>query len=304
MNSLTHRLARNVVDLWGDRGVTWLEQLPAIIAQCEQRWALTAMAPFEDLSYNYIAPAIRTDGTEVALKIGVPNRELNTEIEALLVFEGRGSAKLLEVDREGGALLLERLWPGAQLWSVSDDDEAIRIAAHVMRQLWREVSVDHPFPTVNRWAEGLTRMRRHFNGTTGPLPKVLVEKAEGLFKELLDSMADSVLLHGDLHQGNILSGQREPWLAIDPKGVVGEPAYEVGALLRNISDRQLEREQPSRIMARRVDVLAEELGFDRNRLLGWGLAQAVLSAWWSIEDHGEGWEWAIRCAELMDEVMV
>ena len=304
MSTLTNRLAHNVVDLWGDRGVTWLERLPTIIAGCEQRWSLVVMAPFEDLSYNYIAPAIRADGTEVVLKIGVSNRELTTEIAALLTFGGRGSVKLLEVDREGGVLLLERLRPGAQLWSVSDDDEVIHIAAHVMRQLWREVPEDHSFPTVNRWAEGLTRMRRHFNGTTGPLPKVLVEKAEGLFKELLDSMADSVLLHGDLHQGNILSAQRQPWLAIDPKGIVGEPAYEVGALLRNISDRQLEREQPSLIMARRVDVLAEELGFDRNRLLGWGLAQAVLSAWWSVEDHGEGWEWAIRCAELMDEVPV
>jgi streptomycin 6-kinase len=303
MSSVTSRLASNVVDLFGDVGVAWLEHLPSIIAECEQRWALTAMPPLEGASYNYVAPALRADGTEVMLKLGVPSPGLATEVEALLLYEGRGSVKLLDVDRDQGALLLERLRPGVSLWSVSDDEEATRIAAQVMRQLWRAVPPDHPFPTVNRWAAGLARMRRHLDGATGPLPRALVEKAERLFEELLDSMEDAVLLHGDLHQANILSAQRQPWLAVDPKGIVGEPAYEVGALLRNISARQLEQQQPSRMVARRADILTEELGFERARILGWGLAQAVLAAWWCIEDHGEGWERFIRCGEIMDEAM-
>jgi streptomycin 6-kinase len=303
MSSVTSRLASNVVDVFGDVGVAWLEHLPSIIAECEQRWALTAMPPLEGASYNYVAPALRADGTEVMLKLGVPSPGLATEVEALLLYEGRGSVKLLDVDRDQGALLLERLRPGVSLWSVSDDEEATRIAAQVMRQLWRAVPPDHPFPTVNRWAAGLARMRRHLDGATGPLPRALVEKAERLFEELLDSMEDAVLLHGDLHQANILSAQRQPWLAVDPKGIVGEPAYEVGALLRNISARQLEQQQPSRMVARKADILADELGFERARILGWGLAQAVLAAWWCIEDHGEGWEGLIRCAELMDEAM-
>jgi streptomycin 6-kinase len=145
----------------------------------------------------------------------------------------------------------------------------------------------------------MQRMRHRFGGTSGPFPARLVEEAEVLFAELLGTMAEPALLHGDLHHDNILSAERQPWLALDPKGVVGEPAYEVGALLRNPLPQLLEMPQPGRIMARRVDQLAEALEIDRARIRGWGLAQAVLSAWWVIEDHGAGWEPAIACAELL-----
>ena len=178
---------------------------------------------------------------------------------------------------------------------LADDDEATRIATRVMRALWRPVPVEHSFPTVARWAAGLQRLRTRFNGTTGPLPQKLVETAEALFAELLTSMDSPVVLHGDLHHWNILSAEREPWLALDPKGLVGEPAYEVGAWLRN------QWVGPAR-SARRIAIMAEELSVDRQRLVGWGVAQAVLSAWWSIEDHGHGWEEAIACAEMLAEI--
>ena len=132
------------------------------------------------------------------------------------------------------------------------------------------------------------------------MPEALVADAEGLFGELIGSMAEPVLLHGDLHHDNILAAQREPWLAIDPKGLVGEPAYEVGALLRNPHLRRLvAAPNVEQTMARRVAQLSEELSLDRERIRGWGLAQAVLSAWSSIEDHGLGWEPAIACAEIL-----
>jgi streptomycin 6-kinase len=127
----------------------------------------------------------------------------------------------------------------------------------------------------------------------------LVERAEATFTEFLATPYEPVLLHGDLHHGNILTAQREPWLALDPKGVVGEAAYEVGAFLRNPMPRLLQGPDPGRLLARRVDQMAEELGFDRERLLRWGIAQAVLSAWWSYEDHGHGWEPAIACARYL-----
>ena len=91
-------------------------------------------------------------------------------------------------------------------------------------------------------------------------------------------MDEPALLHGDLHHENILSVERQPWLAVDPKGMVAELAYETDALLCNLSPGLLAQPQPARAIARRTGVLVEELGFDRSRLLGWGLAQAVLSA--------------------------
>jgi len=100
-------------------------------------------------------------------------------------------------------------------------------------------------------------------------------------------MAESVLLHGDLHQDNILSAEREPWLAVDPKGVIGEPVFETGALLRNFWPDILSIPNPKSLMARRIDQLSAELGFDRERIYDWGFSQAVLSVLWSIEDKGE-----------------
>ena len=129
-----------------------------------------------------------------------------------------------------------------------------------------------------------------------------IEEAETLFAELSASMAAPVLLHGDLHHDNILAAQRHPWLAIDPKGLIGEQAYETGALLRNPLQQLLQVPQPSRILSRRIDQLAEELALDRMRIRGWGLAQAVLSAWWSVEDHGLIGRNAIICAELLASI--
>ena len=298
-NEVSDGLARTILELYGERGAEWLERLPATIAECERRWSLKVLPPFQPLSYNYVAPAVRADGAEVVLKLGVPNPELRTEIEALRLYEGRGIVRLLNADAEKGILLLERLRQGVPLSSLEDDEQATTIAAQVMRQLWRPAPPDHPFPTVAKWGLGFRRLRAEFNGGTGPFPRALVVAAETLFTELLASSAEPVLLHGDLHHENILSAERQPWLALDPKGVVGEPAYETGALLRNPFPHLLAWPNVHRILARRVDQLTEELRFDRERLVAWGLAQAVLSAWWDYEDHGHGWEQGIACAELM-----
>lgn len=291
--------ARTMREVYGDTGVEWLKKLPAIIVNCERQWSLAALPPFPRLSYNYVAPAVLADGRDAVLKVGYPGPELMCEMEALRLYDGHGIVQLLRADREQGAMLLERLKPGTPLASIEDEEEATSIAASVMRQLWRPVPAEHPFPTIAKWAAGLERLRKHFSGTTGPLPKSLVEEAETLFPELIASMDEAVLLHGDLHHENIIAAERQPWLALDPKGLVGEPAYEVGALLRNRLPEPLIQSDASHILARRVDQLAEELGLDRERIISWGLAQAVLSAWWSIEDHGYGWGPAIAVAEAL-----
>jgi streptomycin 6-kinase len=282
MISFPASFARTVTTTF-EGGAAWLERLPALLDECARRWSLTLLPPFE-LSYNYVAPAVRSDGTEVVLKAGVPNRELWTEMEMLRLCDGRGMVRLLEADEDLGAMVLERLQPGTMLVTVTDDEQATAIAAEVMRALWRPAPEEHPFPSVVGWATGLGRLRQTFGGS-GPFPEPLVAMAERLFGELLGSMAEPVVLHGDLHHYNILAATRAPWLAIDPKGVVGEPAYECGALLRNPVPHFMDGPDPGGMLARRVDQLAEALGFERERIAAWGVAQAVLSAWWSYEDH-------------------
>jgi streptomycin 6-kinase len=206
-------------------------------------------------------------------------------------------ARLLEAEPAEGALLVERLVPGTPLTALNDDDAATEVAGQVMRQLWRPLPPNHAFPSVAKWAAGLERLREQYGGSTGPLPADLVVRAEALFRELLDSSAEPVLLHGDLHHENILAAERAPWLALDPKGVAGEPAYEVGALMRN------PRLQPAAVLIRRATILAEVLGLDRARLLAWSFTQAVLSAWWSVEDRGYGGEDAIEVARRILTLM-
>jgi streptomycin 6-kinase len=282
----------------GAPGQRWLEELPRRLADLAAQWQLTLTAPAFPLSYNYVAPAVRADGATVVLKLGMPSPLLACEIEALRLAEGRGMAQLLAADADQGALLLERLSPGATLATL-DDEAATARAAEVMQRIWRPAPASHPFPTVQHWAQGFVRLRQRFSGGSGPLPARLVELAERLFDELLASAGEPVLLHGDLHHFNILSAQREPWLAIDPQGVVGEPAYEVGALLRNPFDPLPPFDDLLRIQARRVDQLSEALGFQRQRIAGWGLAQAVLSAWWHVEDNVGSFEQPLAYAKAL-----
>ncbi len=140
------------------------------------------------------------DGTEVVLKLGVPNPELNTELAALRFYDGQGCVRLLDADEAQGAMLLERLRPGTELITLEDDGQAAAIAAQVIRELWRPLPPNHPFPTVACWGQGFTRLRERFQGGTGPFSPELVARAEGIFAEYLASMAEPVLPHGDLHE--------------------------------------------------------------------------------------------------------
>jgi streptomycin 6-kinase len=282
------------------KGETWLQSLPGLLRECENRWKIVLGPPFE-LSFNYVAPAVDSAGNSIVLKAGVPGPELTSEIQALRLYDGDGAARLLDFDTEKGVLLLERLIPGRSLGTFSDganDEDMTRIAARVMRRLWRPLAADHSFATVEKWASGFKRLRQRFAGETGPFPKRLVEMAERNFDELLSSASSSVLLHGDLHHLNILKSL-DAWKAIDPKGVAGEPAYEVCALLLNPISRH---SNDGQVQRRRLEVLKEELGLDSQRMLEYAVAQSVLSAWWSFEDSATDWESILACARTFESL--
>ena len=294
-------LIRTTVELHGPASAGWLERLPTLIAESQERWSLEVGLPFPELSFHYVAPALRADSTAAVLKLTFPvDPGFRSEAEAPRLFNGQGATRLLELDLDRGAMLLERLEPGVPLTTVRDE-EATSIAAGVLRQLWRPVPPRHPFPSVSEWAQGFDRLRRDFGGRTGPMPAALVEKAEALFADLLASQGESALLHGDLHHQNVLAARREPWLAIDPKGVVGEPAYDTAALLHNPAEL-LDAPRPGKVLERRVDLLSEELGLERARVRNWGIAQAVLAAYWGLEDGGRVWKEALVFAELLSDL--
>jgi streptomycin 6-kinase len=281
-------------------GAVWLRDLPILVADLAERWDLTVGPPFE-LSYNYVAPARLRDGSEAVLKVGPwEDGEIRREIHALRLYDGAGCCRLLEADEARQAMLLERLRPGEMLLGIaaSDDDAATRIGADVMRELWRPVA-ELPEPTLFKplaeWFDRAFARHRAFYGGPGPFPPHVLEHAERLAAELLASAPSQVLLHADFHHYNVLSAEREPWLSIDPKGMLGDPGYEVGPFLLNPGVDQPTK--PPALLRRRLDILSSELGYDRSRLRDWGIAHAVLSACWSAEDHGDGWQGAIGSAE-------
>lgn len=144
----------------GEEGKQWLEAIPDTIAKYAQMWSLKVLPPF-NLSYSYVAPAVRQDGTRVLLKTGFPkDKEFQTEISALSVFNGQGVAKLLEADRENAVILIEHVQPGIPLSTLRDDEESTRILAHVMRKLWKPLPPNHGFITVAEWSQAIPELKK------------------------------------------------------------------------------------------------------------------------------------------------
>lgn len=289
----------------GEVGKHWLEQIPRIIKSSEQKWDIKVLPPFK-LTWNYVAPVKRKDGSDAVLKIGYPkDQEFRSEIAALELFHGQGIEQLLEEDPENAAILIEQIKPGVPLSELEDDEEATRILIRVMKKLWKPVPPDYSFTftPVLEWAKDLFQVQEWYKGTTGPLPAHITLKAQEYFKELASTQDTPVLVHGDLHHDNVLSSHRDGWIAIDPKGILAEPCYEVAAMIRNPYEKLKNIPNLEPLLEKRIQILSEELGFDRKRIQKWCIAQSVLSAVWSMEGV-KGWEHGIRVAEALDRIKV
>ncbi len=292
---MNDKFRQKVIKLAGRAGKEWLGDLPEIVQTYEGRWSVTAQPPFE-LSYNYVAPATTSTGLEVVLKISNPgNKEFTTEIEALKFFDGRGAVRVLETDMEKGVALLEKASPGSPLSGIDDDARMATILAGVMKKLHKPIKADGRFPALADWAKIFDRPKPEL------VAKAWFDKAKGIMTEFLQDRKEPVLLHGDLHNDNLLLSQRG-WLVIDPKGVVGEREFELAAFLRNPYFDLPKGSNYKQRQNRRVDLLAEELGYDKKRVMGWAWVGSVLSLLWFLEDEGRVDEVYLQNCRLLDEI--
>jgi streptomycin 6-kinase len=258
------RIPQSLARTWSHEP-EWLEALPDLVASCAQRWSLALEEPV-DTPTSLVVPA-----GEVVLKLNAPSHEeADTEADALALWDGRGVARLLERDDELRALLLERCRPGTQLWHAGVDQ--IPVVAGLLPRLQVVPAAAHPFTLLadeaDRWAEDVPR---RYAAAEAPFERVLLETALDVYRTV-DRSAGR-LVNQDLHGGNVLRATREPWLVIDPKPLVGERELEASGLLRNAED-----------VSGWLDALAE-LGFDRERARGWGVAHNLAWAW----DERRGW---------------
>jgi streptomycin 6-kinase len=279
-------LARNVAETWAEPGLRWLGGLPALLDQVATDWGLTLGTPYQ-LSFHWVAPVTRADGSAAVLKVGFPDGHLAHEARALEIFDGHGAVRLLAHDPDRGALLLERADPGTPVADLvpASDAEATAVLVAVGRRLHRAPPPGCTLPDLH--AEEARSFRDHLRRFPGddPLPRHLVERAGALFDELCASAPERVVLHGDLHHDNVLRAHREPWLAIDPHGVVGDPGYDCGAMLYNPLPWRPGADLGGLVPAR-VEQLADGFGLPLDRVVAWGFVMGVLSEVWTAQGGG------------------
>jgi streptomycin 6-kinase len=284
--------SERTVRILGEAGRSWIARLPERLDELAAEWGLRIDAPVPNLSYNYVAPATDADGVPWMLKLNpAESAEGDREPLALRAYRGEGAVRLGRHDARRRAMLLERVAPGDDLRTFADP-EAAQIAADVLARLW-EAKPAEGLAELGAWTATLDR----FVLAPGPIPRDFVDRAAGLRRDLLASPPERVLLHGDLHHANVLRSETRGWLAIDPKGVVGEKAYDVPAFLLNPGP------VPLAATRARVDAFVGRLGLERERVVAWSFVQAVVSVCWAVEDGETGETWWKDALAFAEDVL-
>ncbi|MBD0317510.1 MAG: phosphotransferase [Thermoleophilia bacterium] len=257
-------------------GEEWLAALPRLVGEVAEAWSLRLGEPVEPAHIAYVAPVRLSDGGAAVLKLNVPHRESEHEAHALAHWEGLSAVRLFAHDPSRRALLLERCEPGTAL-SETDEDEALTVAATILRRLARPPSPGAPFRRLEdeaaRWARELPARWARLGR---PFERALLDEAVAFLAAPAPG-EEAVVLHQDLHGGNVLRAEREPWLAIDPKPLVGERAFDTASFLRDRRPELARDPDPVRRLRRRLDRLSADLALDRERVRGWGVVHAL--AW-------------------------
>lgn len=266
---------QNIINLYGEKGRQWQENLPNHVAQLANTYGLSNLKAVNNLSYNYVLSGLQ-GAQPIILKLGLDIDGFKREAAALMAFSGFGVVEILS--ENNGLLLVECAVPGISLkfYFPEKDDEAINITANVIKRLQKApIPSTHAFPHIKDWLEALDGDLK--------IPAPTLQKARELRDQLLKTAYPDILLHGDLHHDNILQNGND-WVVIDPKGVIGESAYEVAAFIRNPIPELLTYADAPNIILNRITRFAELLELPSQRILDWCFVQAVLSWVWAIED--------------------
>jgi streptomycin 6-kinase len=254
----------------------WLERVPDLVAECVDGWGLRLGKPYEPGAAGHAVRAELPDGSRAVLKLIYPDRESEHEADALALWDGHGAVQLLDRDEERSAMLIERCEPGTTL-AAAGADVALEVLIELLPRLW--VETGEPFHTLeDEAAWWVSYLPDQWERSDQAVDRRLVDAAVDALSSLSESQGQQVLLHQDLHGDNVLAATREPWLAIDPKPLIGEREFSVAPIVRSF-----ELGHSKRDALYRLDRLTSELGLDRDRACGWTIGQTM--AWAFDSDY-------------------
>ena len=239
----------------------WRANVSELVTDCCERWELRPGEPYVPGAAGHVLQVERADGTPAVLKLFWPHREAEQEADALERWDGDGAVRLYARDDERSALLLERCEPGTFL---SEGSDPVGVLIELLPRLWKSGSGFRPLAEEADW------WIDHDLGQVADAR--LRDAAVQCVRELAPTQGEQVLVHQDLHGDNVLAADREPWLAIDPKPLAGEREFSVAPIVRSS-----ELGHSKRDTLYRLDRLCSELDLDRDRALGWTIAQTL--AW-------------------------
>ncbi|WP_432215464.1 aminoglycoside phosphotransferase family protein [Streptomyces subrutilus] len=263
----------------GDAGREFIAALPARAARFLERWELRRTGPLMHGVTALVVPVVRADGSAAALKLQRVDEESAGEPDALRAWGGRGAVRLLEHDGETGTLLLERLDERRHLSAVAERDSraAVRVIGELLARLTAVVAPEGLRGLGAMAAEMLDDVPRALGRLADVRERRLLGDCAAALAEVAGEPGDR-LLHWDLHYDNVLAGHREPWLAIDPKPLAGDPGFDLLPAINNNFRADEVRW--------RFDLLTEAAGLDgdRDRARAWTLGRVVQNCLWDVED--------------------
>lgn len=274
------KFIHNITHAFGDKGTAWLSHLPQIVKKLCLYWDLTHLTPVENMSYNYVAKAMYQGNQPVVLKICCEKKLMLSEAQSLTFFNGQGAIKLIHYHEPCHALLLQRAVPGLSLKSLFPQKSEFVLGAYVrtMRQLHEQKQrPQYSFLHMTEW------LKTFDNKYVSQIPNDLLQYTIDIKDKLLASLKSSILLHGDLHHDNVLQHEHT-WLAIDPKGIMGEPEFELAAF-DFIDTSEIEKGLDiKKLFEKRLELVAQMAQLNIDRIRAWVLVRLILSLLWSIED--------------------
>ncbi|MER5604222.1 aminoglycoside phosphotransferase family protein [Streptomyces sp. NPDC002265] len=271
---------------FGESGQAWITSLPALVDECLDLWNLRLDGTPSNGAVALVIPVLCADDTPAVLKLQPVDDETVGEPAALGSWAGHGAVSLLEADFRTGAMLLERLDATRSLNSVEDHMVALQTLSEILVRL-----VAVPAPTGLRHladvaADVLGRAAEARKRLADPSDRRLLDACAASLRDVLEEPGDQ-LLHWDLHYGNVLaslpSRGGDPWLAIDPKPLRGDPGFDFYPALWNRWDAVVKSGDVTRTVRRRFDLMTEVVGLDRRRAVGWTLGRVLQTVLWNIE---------------------